>query len=576
MNSPEHSFIERSANPWYQSFAGGAAVSFVFSAIVAAMLGWTFWQIRFVDEPRAKRLAEMQEKYSLQGVDSALEGQIRSLDTELRRDQFRRQRFVYRGTVYLVGGLLVFSFCVLAARGLAGPKPRLSQNPDLRAIQIRHAVQARLAVTIALVAMGSFALFMSLWTSSHRQDVPRDGQPVLPDWADRAAGQWCSFRGPWGNGVVVAQNIPTEWDGPSGKSILWKSDVSLPGHSSPIVWDKRVFVSGADGAVQKIFCFDGDSGKPQWDGIIDIGRAKDRAKPEISEDTGYAASTPATDGKFVCAIFATGDIGCFDMAGKKVWEKAMGVPESAYGYASSLAVFDGLVFVQFDQGSEPGKSRLIAFELATGKTAWTSPRPVPNSWTSPTIARTEKGYQILASGSPWLAGYDVSEGKELWRAQCLGGEVAPSQIWTSGLVLAVEPYNRLVAVRLENGGGDVSEGAVLWRADGNMPDICSPVSDGRYVWTLTTNGLLDCFSLVDGGMVYEKQLGGKFQASPSIVGDVLYFLSRSGRMLMVRAGGQYEELGANELGQECFASPAFVEGRIYVRSKTSLFCIGQK
>jgi len=570
--------VEKSkvVNPWYQSFIGGAVVSAVFSTVAGAFLVWTVLQIRFVDEPRAQSLAEMQTKYAERGADTQLEEKIRLLDTQLRRDQFARGCFVYRGTVYLVSGLLIFSVCLLCARGISGPRPMLSEKADLRAEQLRSAMHARVAVTVVLAGLGGVGLFVSLWTSEHWRDLGPEGDVIKADWSAQAEGQWCSFRGPWGNGVVSVKDVPAKWDGPSGENIAWKTDVPLPGHSSPVVWDERVFVSGADETVQKIFCFDGRDGKLLWEGKIEPGQMKDRGKQEIMEDTGYAASTPATDGKFVCAIFATGDIGCFDMAGKKVWEKAMGLPESAYGYASSLAVFPGRVIVQFDQGYEAGKSRLIAFELATGKTVWTSPRPVPNSWTSPSLAKTERGYQTLVSGSPWLAGYDPADGRELWRAKCLGGDVAPTQIWTSGLVLAVEPYNRLIAVRLDNDGGDVSDGAVLWRADGNMPDICSPVSDGRYVWTLTTTGLLSCYDLVDGGPAYEKQLGQDFQASPSLVGDVLYLLSQSGRMLLVRAGGQYEELGSNELGQECFASPAFAEGRLYIRSKTSLFRIGQK
>jgi outer membrane protein assembly factor BamB len=229
-----------------------------------------------------------------------------------------------------------------------------------------------------------------------------------------------------------------------------------------------------------------------------------------------------------------------------------------------------------DQGTEAGRSELIAITMADGKIAWRTKRPVPNSWTSPTVVKAGGNYQILASGSPWVIGYEALTGRELWRASCLGSDIAPTQILAGGLALAIQPYDKLYAIRMDNTGGDVTQSAVAWQTQGDMPDICSPVSDGKLVWTLTTDGTLSCFDLAGGTLVYKQSLEGDFYASPSLVGDTLYILKRNGQMILLQAGREYKEIGRCAVEEDCFASPAFAEGRIYLRSTKSLYCIGQK
>jgi outer membrane protein assembly factor BamB len=288
------------------------------------------------------------------------------------------------------------------------------------------------------------------------------------------------------------------------------------------------------------------------------------------EDTGYAACTPITNGREIFAIFATGDIGCFDRDGKLLWQKALGVPESVYGYASSPAVLDMMAIVQLDQGSEEGKSELLAFNLADGTILWRTKRPTPNTWTSPTITKLDKGYQVLTSGSPWVIGYESLSGKELWRAECLGSDIAPTQIVAGGLILAIQPYDKLYAIRPQS-----NNAVIVWSTQGDMPDICSPVTDGKFVWTLTTHGGLTCFEVSSGMEVYTQSIESEFNASPSLVGDKLYLLTLDGQMIIVQAGREYKEFGRSAIDEKCFASPAFAAGRIYIRSDKSLYCIGK-
>jgi outer membrane protein assembly factor BamB len=153
--------------------------------------------------------------------------------------------------------------------------------------------------------------------------------------------------------------------------------------------------------------------------------------------------------------------------------------------------------------------------------------------------------------------------------------VAPSPIYGAGLVFGIRPYSELVAIK-PDGSGDVTETHIAWSAGGNAPDICSPVCDGEYVYTLTMDGYLSCYRTSDGNEIYEQDTGDYFQASPSLVGNKLYLLSESGVMHIAQAGAEYKEIAKCELGEKCYASPAFMDGRIYIRSEHSLYCIEKK
>jgi len=172
--------------------------------------------------------------------------------------------------------------------------------------------------------------------------------------------------------------------------------------------------------------------------------------------------------------------------------------------------------------------------------------------------------------------------------KCLAGDIAPSLIYANGLVFAIEPYSKLVAIR-PDGRGDVTETHVAWSIEEGAPDICSPVSNGELIFLLATEGLLSCYKVADGTRLWEQDLRENFLASPSLVpapasgdasrgsgGDKLYLLTDEGVILIVQVGPEYKELARCELGEECHASPAFADGRIYIRGLENLYCIGKK
>jgi outer membrane protein assembly factor BamB len=253
----------------------------------------------------------------------------------------------------------------------------------------------------------------------------------------------------------------------------------------------------------------------------------------------------------------------------------LGTPDSAYGYASSLEIYRNLLLIQYDQGSaEDNKSKLMALNTFSGVTIWETRRPVPNSWVSPIVIRIGDRDQVITCGDPWVIAYNPDNGAELWWAKCIGGEVAPSPIYAGGLILAIEPYTKLVAIR-PDGQGDVTKTHIAWSIKDNTPDICCPVSNGQLVFLLSSEGMLFCYKVTDGTKLWEKDIRENFRASPSLVSGRLYLLSEQGIMFIMEVGTECKELARCELGEDCFASPAFADGRIYIRGLKNLYCIGK-
>jgi outer membrane protein assembly factor BamB len=198
---------------------------------------------------------------------------------------------------------------------------------------------------------------------------------------------------------------------------------------------------------------------------------------------------------------------------------------------------------------------------------------VPNSWASPILIETPSGTQLIACGNPWVIAYDPASGREIWQANCLGGDVAPSPVYGSGVVYAVNAGAALAAIRVD-GTGDVTATHVLWTAQDDLPDICSPLYAEGLVFLLTTPGLLTCYDGANGQKLWERDLGMSFKASPSLVGRDIYLLSEEGTRLVVEAGRTFAEKRRTTLGEPCRASPAFLDGRILIRAQPHLWCIG--
>ena len=559
----------------YRAWVRTAWAAGVFSLIVLALLGANFVRKTLLDPLRAERVLLMREGLRLSPKDEALKEEIRELDRSIRQDELRRKSVTSRGSLLLAAGLIVFLSAAKMAKNYRKELPmpgKLSVEPGGQA---RSSAFARRGVAVlgAIIAVACFA-----WAAS-TGPADKDAGPVVPSYPsiEELSRNWPRFRGLGGAGVSAYDNVPSSWGGASGEGVLWKTKVPLTSQNSPVVWGDRVFLTGATKSSREVYCFDANSGALLWQRSLENVPGAKPEPPEVMDETGYAAATAAADGRRVYAIFANGDLASFDFEGRQLWAKNLGLPENAYGHSSSLATYRNLLIVLLDQGTDgDGKSKLMALSGATGATVWETKRPLGATWGSPIVIRTDSGDQIVASASPLVMGYDAATGAELWRAACLGGEIGPSPVYAGGTVFVTNAYSKLAAIKTD-GRGDVTGTHVMWaKQDFSLPDICSPVANGELVFLLATDGTLSCFDAKNGEKLWEHTFETSFYASPSLVGDRLYLISEKGMAVMCRAARTFEELGRAELGEKVYASPAFMDGRIYIRGVEHLYCIGEK
>jgi outer membrane protein assembly factor BamB len=369
-----------------------------------------------------------------------------------------------------------------------------------------------------------------------------------------------NFRG--NAGYTSKRNIPTSWDGSSGTNVLWKTAVPLPGHSSPVIWGSRVFVTGASIEKQEVYCFDAVNGKLLWSGRVGNGTKK----PKVSAETGYAASSAVTDDNGVYAIFATGDVAAFDMEGKKLWEKDLGLPENPYGHATSLLCYNSNVLIQYDQRTS---QKVMALSAKTGSTIWSTSRPVKTSWSSPILVNTGSRTELLTVAEPYVAAYNPANGQELWKIECIGGEVGPSLAYSNGIVYSVNEYSQLSAVKTGE------QPSILWSNDEYLSDIPSPAAHDNYLFVATSYGSVVCYEAATGEKYWEKDLGNSIFSSPMIVENKVYFLDINGVMHIFSADRELKLLSEPKLGEAVAATPAFINGKIFIRGEENLYCIGK-
>jgi outer membrane protein assembly factor BamB len=391
---------------------------------------------------------------------------------------------------------------------------------------------------------------------------------------------WPCFRGRGGSGISPYANVPDDWDGRSGKNIVWKSLLPLPGNSSPVVVAGRIFLTGGDKNRRQVYCYDASNGRLLWQ--RDVPSTPASRDPNALRDdmlSGYASSTMASDGRYVAAIFANCDLAAYDLDGNLAWSRSLGIPENAYGHAASLSIYKNLLLVPLDQGSvKAARSKLRALDIATGDIVWEQARPVQSSWTTPIVIRVAGREQVVTAASPWVIAYDPAGGKELWRAKCkrFEGDVAPSPVSAGNFVIAAATDSAPVIAIRADGSGNVSSSHLLWKAFDNTPDICSPLATEEFIFLLTSEGMLTCYDAHKGQKLWEEDLGEfKCNSSPSLVGKLLYVFGEAGKCWILEPSrGGVKRVRQTDLGEGCVTCPAFQDGRMIVRGKKNLFCIG--
>jgi outer membrane protein assembly factor BamB len=373
-----------------------------------------------------------------------------------------------------------------------------------------------------------------------------------------------TFRGYMGQGVSYSKNIPVEWNGPSGEHIKWKVTFSKPGFNSPVIWDDRLFISGADASARIVACYNRNTGQLLWEQQVTGIPGSPASMPKVSDDTGLAAPTMAVDGKRVYAIFATGDVVAYDLEGKKVWGRNLGVPNNHYGHASSLQVWENKLVVQYDTNTG---GRMLALDTATGETLWDVQRPVHISWSSPTLIEVDGKIEVVTSADPYVSGNDLQTGRELWKVEAMMGEVAPSVAYDDGLVFATNEYARLVALEPKPDAGYV------WEDDEYLAEVSSPVARGGLLYVATSYGVLVCYDAKTGEKYWEKEFSNGFYSSPMIAEGKLYVIDVHGVTHILKADKTGTVLAEPELGEPVYTLPVFEDGVLYLRGVKNLYCI---
>ncbi|NUM52369.1 MAG: PQQ-binding-like beta-propeller repeat protein [Candidatus Hydrogenedentes bacterium] len=570
-------------------------VSGFFSVIVFALLVINYLQFRAADPVNDPMITQMRQQYATQPQkDEALAVRIRALELINRKALFTTMTQIQVGSGLLFAGVVVFMISFKYSIRWQREKPELEEVPtaDKEFLALAQSRQMIMWTGVGILAVG---MASAILTQSNLSKVGAMA-PAGPGDAVAASGEstnagpttetavatleppkwdvmeknWPSFRGPGSLGVAYFKTAPTDWDVESGKNIKWKVEAGLSAPNSPVVWNGRIFFSGANETAREVYCYNADDGKQIWKQTVENLGPAGEEPPKVSEDTGFAAPSMVAHGGQVFAIFADGDVVSYDMDGKKVWAITFGVPENHYGHSSSLLAYDKFLYVQLDQSTNP---RLIALNIADGKEAWTAQRQTI-SWASPIMAQTSMGQQLILNSETTVDAYDPLTGAPLWSQECLSGEVAPSPAYNNGIVFAAQEYATAAAIQLEKGDSGIAP-KILWEYDELLPEISSPVGDGERFYFGTASGIFVCLDAKTGEKLWEHEFEDAFHSSPVVVGDRIYAADIGGNLHIVQASSTFNLIASHNMGGPVHATPAFMDGRIYVRTENQLICIEQ-
>ncbi len=581
-----------------------AAISGVFSFLLCFMVIITYIQLKHTDPLNTPALTLMQERLMQDPGNTALQQDIRQIDLLARRAYFTSQWQIRTGSYLLVASLLVLIICVKSLELITPNIPVfLASGPEepwkRRRMQRRWVVIAGIVLVIFSLTLAWFthrmltgtdtaiALKTSTSGKASLSQNPKRQTGIASPAADtnhlsgdtmkgknetaeafptlqEIRSNFPSFRGPGGNGVAFQKNTPVSWDGISGKNVRWITEIPLPGYNSPIIWNDKIFLSGAKENQREVYCLDASDGKILWTTNLSKIPGSPAQNPKVTAETGLAAPTLTTDGYRVYGIFANGDLAALDFEGKIIWSKNLGLPKNHYGHSSSLIMYHDLLIIQYDQ-SESGK--VMAFAGKTGKKAWETPRNVKVSWASPVIVNTGTRTELLLAAEPEVISYDPATGKELWKLDCIFGEVGPSVTYANGMVFSINEYSKLAAIKL----GQIP--TLAWEDNEYLSDVPSPVAINDMVFVVTSYGAVVCYDAATGQKLWLKEFDKPVYASPMIADEKIYILDKQGKMHILRAQKILTVVGESSLGEGSVCTPAFGNGRIYIRGNKHLFCI---
>ncbi|MDG2222578.1 MAG: PQQ-binding-like beta-propeller repeat protein [Rubripirellula sp.] len=403
------------------------------------------------------------------------------------------------------------------------------------------------------------------------------------------AENWPGWRGPAGDGTTSTPG-PTNWDGDSGKNVAWKTALPGEGHSCPIVWQDRVFVTSClpDSQQRLLISVNREDGQILWQRTV--LRSRLESKHSLNS---YASSTPATDGEFVyVSFFQAGDdqivapnvgnerliypgemvIAAYDFAGNQRWLVRPGPFISAHGFCSNPVLYGDLLIIN---GDHDGDSYLVALDKRTGKQVWKQQRKHrTRSYSTPLIRSVDGKDQLVLCGSLCVASFDPRSGTPIWSVDGPTEQFVASVVYDGVNFFAAGgfPTHHVMAIR-PGGHGNVSETHVSWHETNVRCYVPSPVLVNKHLLVADDRGTANCFDTTTGTRLWQTRLGRHYSASLTAAAGLVYFIDDDGVTKIIRPGPKPKVIAENVLGEKVYASPAFADGQLFVRGRNHLFCI---
>lgn len=403
---------------------------------------------------------------------------------------------------------------------------------------------------------------------------------------------WNRFRGPDGAGTSGATTVPVKW---TDKDYNWKITLPGPGHSSPVVWSNKLFLTCSEPASGKrmVLCLDTADGRTLWQ--------RDYPSKTFSQhrDNSYATATPAADANGVVVAWTTPaevTLLALDPEGRDLWRRDLGPFVAMHGSGSSPIILDDLAVLANDQEdpnvipgvklskpAPPGKSFLIAVDRKTGQTRWQIERRTAiGPYSTPCVYRPQEGPPelIFANTSHGITAVDPATGKVTWslenvfRDRSIGSPVAGP-----GLIIAADGWGgrgtHCVAVRPGSQAKGV-QASVAYEIKQCVAFVPTPLVKNGRLFHWTEDGIVSCLNATNGDLLWRERVGGSYYGSPVWVNGRLYCTAKNGEVVVVAAGDKGEVLARVPLGEPTFSTPAVSGGVMYLRTLTHLFSLGGK
>jgi outer membrane protein assembly factor BamB len=393
-----------------------------------------------------------------------------------------------------------------------------------------------------------------------------------------AAQEWTRFRGPNGSGVSAATTVPVRW---TEANFNWKVELPGVGHSSPVVWGQRLFVTCADEktGTRSLLCLRLRDGERLWT------RAFPGERHGKHADNSFATASPAVDEKRVYVCWGSPReylVVALDHDGKEVWRADLGTFKSGHGFGPSPIVCGDLLIVPSDQD---GTSAVFGLERATGKMRWKVPRRSKASYTTPCIYQPKgrPAELILTSYEHGITAVDPETGRVNWAIDVFDkGHLETaigSPIVAGDLVLGTWGWlgvrQEVVVVRPNHAQEKVTATEV-YRIDRAAPLCTTPLVHGDLLFLWSDAGMVTCADVRTGKVHWRERVPGSYYASPVCAGEHLYGVSREGEVVVLAAAKQFALVARNPLGEGSHSTPALADGKMFMRTFSHVISLGGK